>query len=62
MCSINNYLKSDDYDGGQLADVKIIANKLKKYDININNKYIMAIHFAYTYYAGSNFLMSPLIL
>jgi len=50
----------DDYDSGQLADVKIIANTLQRYDVNIQDKDIMAVNPSNAYYISGKFLMAPL--
>ena len=57
---VGGYVLGDDYDSGQLADVKIIANTLQRYDVNIQDKYIMAINPSNAYYIGGKFLMAPL--
>jgi hypothetical protein len=51
---------NDKNDGGELADNDLVTKAIRKYDSNIETKYIMAIHPARAYYAGSKFLMIPL--
>ncbi|MBU8920413.1 MAG: glycosyltransferase family 39 protein [Bacteroidales bacterium] len=55
-----NYLRSDEYDSGQLADVSAISQVLREHDQEISTKYIMATHPSRAYYAGSFYLMAPL--
>ena len=43
----------------EIHDAREIAETLKAYDENIQEKYIMAIHPAYAYYANSYFLVAP---
>lgn len=56
---ITQYLKYDDIDGGQLVDYKEVCNTLIKVDDKIQEKSIMSIHPARSYYVGSGYLMLP---
>ncbi|MCM3596569.1 glycosyltransferase family 39 protein [Metabacillus idriensis] len=56
----HQYIKGDDYDGGQLADYKAITETLKAYDPDIGHKTVMAVNPAWAYYLGSQFIMMPL--
>lgn len=54
------YIRGDDYDGGQLSDQKAITETLKAYDPDIEHKTVMTVNPARAYYLGSQFLMIPL--
>lgn len=45
---------------GELADNNLVIKALKKYDPNINTKYLMSIHPASAYHTGAKYLMIPL--
>jgi hypothetical protein len=53
------YLR-DKSDGGELVEYESVSNTLRKYDPNIGRKFIMSVHPARAYYAGSKWLQLPL--
>ncbi len=58
---MSDYLASEKYDNGQLADVDIICALLKKYDPELSHKYIMSSHPGYAYHCNSYFIHIPVI-
>ncbi|MDP2719465.1 MAG: hypothetical protein Q8P44_06515, partial [Dehalococcoidia bacterium] len=53
-----SYISNDNYDSG-LVQMREIAQTLKAYDSDLQNKYVMAVHPASSYYLDSKFLAAP---
>jgi hypothetical protein len=56
---IGGYLMSDDTDGGQMTEHREISQSLEQYDENVEDKYVMAVNPALTYYTGAKHIQLP---
>lgn len=56
---IGGYIMNDDTDGGQMTEHSEISQSLDQYDENIEDKYVMAVNPALTYYTGSKRIQLP---
>ncbi len=58
--AVYRYVKTDDYDYGQMVDYRAITAVLKAHDPDLSHKFVMCVNPARAYYLGSAYLPAPL--